>query len=233
MKYLFLFCIFICNYFHSIQADSVVCIHGFIRSYRCMIPMGNALENEGFHVFLWDYPSRQNTIEGHAATLVHILQDIAKKYPGEPIHFVTHSLGGVIAKTAVNHPACPEEAKQGRAVLLAPPMQGSSLARAIRHIHPIRWIFGRNAGHQLMTYDAEDMNRLGQFPTTMHVMIVSGSRGSRFFFSTPNDGKVSIEETWIESMDMHQTIHAAHSWIMTSAESIELTRAFLVTEFTD
>lgn len=231
MKYLLLFFTILFTWSASLQADSVVCIHGFIRSYRCMLPMGNALEDAGFHVFLWDYPTRQNTIEGHANNLVSILKEIAKKYPGEPIHFVSHSMGGLVAKTAVNHPECPQEATQGKAVLLAPPMQGSSLARALHNVYPIRWIFGRNAGYQLQTYGPQEMAQLGHFPHTMGVMVISGAKGSRFFFKSPNDGKVSVEETRVEAVDFHHVvIYASHSWIMTSSESIELTRDFLMTE---
>jgi pimeloyl-ACP methyl ester carboxylesterase len=211
-----------------LKADSVVCIHGFIRSYRSMIPMGNALEKEGLNVYLWDYQSRSLTIEEHAANLVQVLKAIAVERPGESIHFVTHSLGGVITKTALNHPECPYEAKKGRAVLLAPPMQGSSMARAVSHITPVRWVFGEKAGQQLMTFDNKDMSALGAFPPTVDVLVISGKKGRQIFFNEQNDGKVSIEETRLDTSHEHRVIHASHSWIMTSRESIQMTKAFLL-----
>ncbi|MBS0623460.1 MAG: alpha/beta fold hydrolase [Verrucomicrobia bacterium] len=207
---------------------SVVCIHGFIRSYRCMIPMGNMLDNEGFEVYLWDYQSRKNTIQGHAENLVKLLNTIAQQKPGQPIHFVTHSLGGIIIKTALNHPNCPEEARVGKAVLLAPPSQGSAVARSISHITPIRWFFGKKAGHQLLTYTSDDMENLGYFPEDMDVMVISGIKGNYLLFRTPNDGKVFLHETRLSTPHTHLILNVSHSWIMTSRESMDLTRKFLL-----
>jgi len=228
MKQLLLILVLIINYTY-LQANegSVVCIHGFIRSYKCMIPMGNTLENEGFDVYLWDYCSRRNTIEGHADHLVALLNVIAKNKPGQPIHFVTHSLGGLITKTALNHPNCPEEAKIGKAVLLAPPAQGSSLARSIGHLYPIKWVFGKKAGYQLITYTKEDMAALGEFPPQKNVLVIAGVKGSSMFFDTPNDGKVTLEETKLSTPHAHYVLYVNHTWIMTSRESIAITKKFL------
>ncbi len=214
--------------FVEASEGSVVCIHGFTRSYRCMLPMGNMLEAEGFDVYLWDYQSRKETIEGHAANLVHVLKKIAANKPGEPIHFVTHSVGGIITKVALNHPECPKEAKIGRAVLLAPPNQGSCAARALSHIIPVRFFFGNKTGKQLLTYSPEDMTRLGHFPGSISVMVISGMRGNRFLFHTPNDGKVSVNETLLSTPHEHRAIFASHSWIMTSRQSLAITKNFLI-----
>ncbi|MCH9608765.1 MAG: hypothetical protein S4CHLAM45_06770 [Chlamydiales bacterium] len=206
---------------------SVVCVHGFIRSYRSMIPMGNALKDEGFDVYLWDYPSRRETIEGHAANLVVLLNEIAAKNPGKPIHFVTHSLGGIITKTALNHPDCPMEAKVGRAVLLAPPSKGSCAARAFNKLPPVQCFFGEKAGRQLLTYSSKDMEELGGFPKSVDVLVVAGARGNRILFRRPNDGKVALHETPLETPHRHRIVFAAHNWIMTSRETIHMTKNFL------
>lgn len=216
--------------FSQVEAfeGSVVCVHGFIRSYRSMIPMGYALEHEGFEVYLWDYQSRKESIEGHAAHLVLVLQSIAKQHPGAPIHFVTHSLGGVITQAALNHPACPQEAKIGKAVLLAPPAQGSSLARSFSHLTPVRWFFGGKSGYQLLTYTPAHMHALGTFPSSVEVLVLSGTRGNHFFFMTPNDGKVTVDETRLPTPHTHRVFHVSHSWIMTSRECIFETKNFLL-----
>jgi hypothetical protein len=196
-----------------------------------MLPLANEVRDEGMHVYLWDYPSRVKTIEEHAACLVEVLNAIVKKNPAEPIHFVTHSLGGIIVRAALNHPDCPEEAKIGRAVLLAPPNRGAALARKLHGCPMMRWIFGKKAGRQLMTYSPEDMQNIGSFPSTMDVLVVAGDQGSRItrvWIEEPNDGKVTIEETRLNSVHTHKIIHASHSWIMTSRESIGLTKNFLL-----
>lgn len=216
-------------FINSLEAagGSVICIHGFTRSYRCMIPMGNMLDKEGFDVYLWDYQSRKETIQEHAANLVQILKKIAAEKPGEPIHFVTHSVGGIITKAALNHPECPEEAKIGKAVLLAPPSQGSCAARAISHFTPVRLFFGKKTGKQLLTYTQEEMNALGNFPESKRVLVLSGMRGNGFFRS-PNDGKVTVNETRLPTPHEHRSLFVSHSWIMTSRQSLAITKNFLL-----
>jgi pimeloyl-ACP methyl ester carboxylesterase len=160
-----------------------------------------------------------------------VLNAIAQQHPGEPINFVTHSLGGLIVRATVNHPKCPYEAKIGKAILLAPPNQGAALARRFQGCPMIRWIFGKKAGTQLLTYSAEDMSNLGQFPQTMQVMVIAGEKGTFFYRHwepVDNDGKVSVEETRLNSPHDHKVLRVGHSWIMTSRQSIALTKEFLL-----
>lgn len=213
------------------SGESVVCIHGFFRSYRCMMPIGNVLSNEGYSVFLVDYPSRRATIEEHASELIEILHTIAHNNPKKPIHFVSHSLGGVIVRAAVSHPNCPYEAKIGRAILLAPPNKGSCLARQFKHCPAINWLFGKKSGRQLLTYTEYEMQEFGRFPEAMQVMVLAGQKGTNFsrrWIHEPNDGKVTIEETRLDTPHDHYTLMVGHSWIMTSRESIEIIKRFIV-----
>ena len=211
------------------ESASVVCVHGFMRSYTCMIPIGNTLQDEGYKVYLWNYPTRKKTIEGHAENLVKILNYIANQRPGVPIHFVTHSLGGVIVRAAVNHSDCPTEAKMGKAVLLAPPNRGSRLARFFRHILPIKWVFGDRVGQQLLNYSSEDMEKVGEFPHSMNVMVVAGSKSSpisSLLLRSPNDGKVTVDETRLKGPHDHRVLYVGHSWIMKCRYTIEMTKEF-------
>jgi len=98
-------------------SEAVCCIHGFMRSSASMEPMAKAFRREGYQASSWGYPSREKSLEEHAESLVKELQERAKQSPGRPIHFVTHSFGGIILRAALNHDQCPEEAKIGRAVL--------------------------------------------------------------------------------------------------------------------
>ncbi len=68
--------------------------------------------------------------------LVGLLKEIAAEKRGEPIYFVTHSLGGIIVRAAVNHPECPKEVAFGKAVLLAPPNKRSLTCQAIQDFPP-------------------------------------------------------------------------------------------------
>lgn len=189
--------------------------------------MSNALRSEGFDVFLMDYQSRKKTIEQHAEDLVVILNKIAAEKPGQPIHFVSHSLGGVIVRVAAAHPNCPEEAKKGKAILLAPPNQGSSLARKFNHLKPVRFVFGKRAGAQLLDYSEDEMLDIGKFPDTMGVVVIAGGQGNYTIWDQPNDGKVSVQETRLDTPHVHIIHEASHRWIMTSRWTIHFTCEYL------
>jgi len=210
------------------NGQSVVCLHGFFRSYKCLIPMSNTLRGEGLDVYLWDYQSRKKTIEQHAEDLVLLLNKIAAEKPGVPIHFVTHSLGGVIVRVAVSHPDCPEEAKCGKAVLLAPPNQGSCFARKFHNIKPVRWVFGKRSGAQLLDYSCQEMLDIGKFPETVNVVVIAGAQGNRLLWKQPNDGKLSVNETLLDTPHTHITRYMSHRWIMSSRWTIHFTREFLI-----
>ena len=140
---------------------------------------------------------------------------------------MTHSLGGVITRAAVSHPDCPEEAKIGKAVLLAPPNQGSCLARKFQKVGPVRFFFGKRAGSQLLDYSPDEMLDIGKFPDTMHVVVIAGEQSSPLI-AEANDGKLSVNETYLDTPHTHITHQASHKWIMTSRWTICFTKEFLI-----
>ena len=105
----------------KLESQTVVLVHGFLRSKLNMSAVSHSLKKEGWQVVNWSYPSRKRRIEEHSDKLVLQLNKIAKQNPNQPISFVTHSMGGLIVRCALNHPDCPKEAKLGKAVLIAPP----------------------------------------------------------------------------------------------------------------
>jgi len=179
----------------QVRGDTVVAVHGFLTDWRSMRSIEHVFKNSNYPVLLWGYPSRKKFIEEHACDLVATLQEIARCCPGAPIHFVTHSIGALILRAALNIPCCPEEAKNGKAVLLAPPNQGSTLANRFKNIVPIKWIMGEKSGWQLSHYSAYDVAGLGEFPSSMNVLVIAGTLGNKFLFREPNDGYLRVEET--------------------------------------
>ena len=116
---------------HLYGAKQVVTLHGFLRSAWMMNKVAKTLREDGYEVHNWDYKSRRKRIDEHAVDLVSHLNEIAKGEPNVPIDFVTHSLGGIIVRAALNHPDCPNEAKVGKAVLMGPPNQGAQFGKSV------------------------------------------------------------------------------------------------------
>ena len=108
--------------------DVVVLVHGLGGSRLDMWPLGRRLKRLGFKVRNWSYRSFGQRIETHAGRLADELIAIDADMSSGKIHLVTHSMGGIIARTMfANHSID----NLGRVVMLAPPHQGSHVARKL------------------------------------------------------------------------------------------------------
>ena len=195
--------------------QSIVLLHGFMRTDWSMKRIEHFMADHGYRVDNHGYPSRDKPIEAHALDLIEKLNSITQKYPTRPIHFITHSMGALVVRCAINHPTCPDEAKIGKAVLFAPPNQGSAFGRSLNAFDLVRWAAGPYAGQQLL--DHQNFESLGEFPPTMKVLIIAGK----------HDGKVSIEETRLNGPHEHIVIPRGHSLIMYDRPAIRKALDFL------
>lgn len=71
-------------------------LHGMARTARSMRPVARALDARGFRVVNLDYPSRSGDIRALAQ---RVAEEVARIDSDEPMHFVTHSLGGVRSRS--------------------------------------------------------------------------------------------------------------------------------------
>ena len=189
-----------------------------------MYQVAKPVEKEGMNVVHWGYPSLEKKIVEHGADLVLMLQEMAAVNPGKPIHFLTHSMGGLVLRAALNDPECPEEAKIGVAVLLAPPNQGAYWARAMYWIELVKYIGGDQSARELMT--EPNFEHLGQFPEIMPVLVIAGNFSFNFLIPGPNDGSVAVSETYLTTSHEHVIIPEGHKGILFSNESARLAKEF-------
>lgn len=206
-------------------SDVVILIHGLIRTSNSMEKMADALTAEGYIVHNLNYPSRHQPIKT-LATIVRQQIDAVTK-DDDTIHFVTHSLGGIIVRTIQK-----EEPLEniGRVVMLSPPNQGSELVDTLGDTSAFGWVNGP-AGDQLGTDTNGFIAQLG--PVEFHLGVITGDRSINGINSCiipgDDDGKVSIESAKVEGMSAYKVIHATHPYIMKNNEAIELTIQFLNT----
>ena len=107
---------------------TVVLIHGLAGSRLDMWPISRRLKRLGYGVKNWSYRSLGNRIETHANRLVGDLAALDKSERGLPFHVVTHSMGGIITRLALANRSFEH---LHRIVMLAPPHQGSHVARKL------------------------------------------------------------------------------------------------------
>ncbi len=206
--------------------DCVVLLHGLARTAASMDAMQQALAEAGFETANIDYPSRHHTVEELAATVVPEGVESCRARQGvERIHFVTHSLGGILVRQFL---AGNELDELGRVVMLAPPNQGSAAVDELRHLPGFDWLNGP-AGRQLGKGENSVPLRLG--PADFELGIIAGSRTidpvTSAVLDNPDDGRVSVADTRLEGMRDFVVVEHSHAFIMRMREPIELTIRFL------
>jgi len=187
--------------------------------------MAASLEAAGFRVCNVAYPSRRHSIRDLAERFVGPAIERACPDPSEPVHFVTHSMGGILARQLAAS-GCVRSF--GRVVMLAPPNQGSEVVDRLGSWRLFKAINGP-AGTELGTSPASTPMRLG--PAPFELGIIAGNRSINWILSrlTPdeNDGKVSVARARLEGMRDFLVVPAAHPFVMRHPVVIEQTIHFL------
>jgi triacylglycerol lipase len=193
----------------------VVLLHGLGRSRFSMRLLARRLEREGFDTLLIGYPSTRFSLEELAARVRSEIDRICPE-DGAPLHFVTHSLGGIILRHIMRYSPLPGF---GRAVLLAPPNCGSAAADFLLRFKPARLFFGPVLS-QLVTDPRRGPLSLGSADFGPGVIAGSLSLMPLFtpLFRGPNDGLVSVESAKVEGMADFIVLPLCHPFIMRSRE---------------
>ncbi len=207
-------------------ADCVVLLHGLARTATSMSPMQRALAEEGFETANIDYPSRDHSVEELAELAIPEGLEACRSIEGvERIHFVTHSLGGILLRQYLSQNSI---AELGRVVMLGPPNQGSAAVDELRDWPGFDWLNGP-AGLQLGKGEQSVPLKLG--PATFELGVIAGNRTidpiTSAVLDNPDDGRVSVADTKLEGMTDFVEVEHSHAFMMRMHEPIRLTVRFL------
>lgn len=188
-----------------------------------MSGLQQALQRHDYSVANIGYPSTQYPIETLAPMAIEAgLEQCAG---AEKIHFVTHSMGGILLRYYLAQR--PIE-KLGRVVMLAPPNRGSEVVDHFKHIPGFNLINGP-AGQQLGTDPLSIPMQLGA--VGFELGVIAGNKSINPILSLvlpkPNDGKVSVASTQVQGMRDFYLAPSTHTFIMKNPRVIQLVIGFL------
>ncbi|MEE9447435.1 MAG: hypothetical protein V3V09_05720 [Arenicellales bacterium] len=203
----------------------VVILHGMGRTHHSMGKIQTHLEQAGYAVSNASYPSTTEPIE--TLTELAVGQGIkhCQQLNAPVIHFVTHSLGGILVRAYLQDHVLSE---LGKIIMLAPPNHGSEIVDVLKDYRVYHYAMGP-AGQALSTSNNSLPNQLK--PIQGEIGIIAGNYTSDPWFSPlipgEDDGKVSVESAKLDEMQDFWVIDSGHSFIMRNTQVIEQIVYFL------
>lgn len=196
--------------------ECVVLLHGLWRSENSMNKMAKSLEGAGYRVFNVPYESTHDPVGVLAERAV--ADGLAGCAGAQTIHFVTHSLGGILVREYLEHDNIEN---LGRVVMLGPPNQGSEAVDRYADWPAYEWFSGP-AGQQLGTGEESVPRALG--PVDFDLGVIAGNHTFNLILSQllpgKDDGKVTVEATRVEGMHDHLEMPVTHVFMMRNSQVI-------------
>lgn len=202
----------------AVSPRPLVLLHGLGRTPRSMWRLSREAQRRGWQVHNLGYPSRREPIRAHAERIGKQLAAIAAEQG--PLDVVTHSMGGIVLRTAVAD-GWIAPAQIHRVVMLAPPNGGSELADALSRTWWFPLVMGPSAV-ELRT--AADGIPAQLPPVSFPVGVIIGRRSwNPLFggaFTGTNDGKVSVARAAVAGMHDLRIVDRGHTFVMDAPEVV-------------
>lgn len=200
--------------------ETIILVHGIWMNGLDMGVMKHRLNRAGYDARQFSYHSLGYTPLENAVAL----NAFAKNIESPVIHFVAHSLGGLIVRHLFHD--YPDQ-KPGRVVTLGTPHRPSRAAEQLAKHAAGRVILGKSTRNGLLggVPDWKGTTELGSIAGDLRFgmgMFIPG-------IPAPNDGTVSVEETRCRGMKDHTVVHATHFGLLFSRDAEKAAETFLRT----
>jgi triacylglycerol lipase len=205
--------------------ECVVLLHGLGRTSYSMYHIEKAFKQQGFVVVNQGYPSRKDSI----ANLVHVVGDAVQQcqqQEAQKIHFVTHSMGGILVRQYFQQHQVPQAS---RLVMLGPANHGSEISSRYKNAWWYQITTGK-AGQELGIEQDSVPNQLKAI--SLEIGIIAGNKSIYPWFGSavpkPHDGKVSVASAKLTEMADFIEVPYSHTFMMNAAPVIAQIQHFLL-----
>ncbi|MBA3662208.1 MAG: alpha/beta fold hydrolase [Gammaproteobacteria bacterium] len=195
--------------------EIIVLIHGLMRSHRSMYRLESYLLKQGYETYSYHYPSTKYTISEHGVQFQSFIEGLLLANASKNLHFITHSLGGIIAREALSKLTPKKLNRCNSLIMLAPPNQGSLLAKLCLTITPFLSSFIKPLAELSCDHDAY-VHQVG-VPEQVKIGTIAG----RF------DAKVPPSATHMSRQNDFVIINSTHTFIMNHPKTRKVILNFL------
>jgi len=195
-----------------------------------MAPLRYRLERDfGFVAKPFSYPSMSAPMIDH----VKALREFAQAQACERLHFIGHSLGGIVVLKLLEATA---DLPPGRAVLLGSPLQGSHAARGLARWPIGKAMLGLTMRDEFLASGSRPQSQVSSrtWSGRRPVGVIAGSGGFGLgrlvaALDGENDGTVLVDETRLPGATDHLVLPVTHTGMLFSGEVARQAAEFLRT----
>ena len=195
--------------------ERVIYIHGLLLNGYFLYPLAKRIaEKNGTAGILYDYPTRRTSIRRHGENLAAFIEKEAQA--GGKIHFVTHSMGGLLLRFALRKLSGKTKKTIGRTVMIAPPNKGSEVADLVLE----KLFFAKQIVKCLPDLSSHPQSFANTFPepdADFEIGIIGGT----------HDRKVTESSTHLNTERDHLMLPYTHTAILFYRQTAEQTASFL------
>jgi len=195
----------------------IVLVHGLWNRGWYMTVMAKRLRAHGHDVEVFSYPTRSDSLDGHAGALHSFL---SKSKPDE-LHLVGHSMGGLVILNMLSRF---DDLPPGRVVLMGTPVQGSGVVKRLEKLPGQKLMFGKARENLLQGFQhtpTEHETGMIRGTRALGLGLIAGKHGE------PNDGSVTVSETELDGLKDSVELDVSHTEMLVSAEVVEQVEQFL------
>ena len=201
----------------------VILVHGLGRSAGMFVDLQNRLEGAGHQTFAVNYPSTRQSVKAHGNDLARLIANLEGI---SEVSFVTHSMGALVVREFLGRPSSQNLGITfNRLVMIAPPNQGSAIAREFKDVALYSWLTTQT-GQDLSPSKAQHL----PIPN-LEFGVIAGGRGNAVGFNPilegDDDGVVTVEETKLSGMKDFVIIDSPHGLIDNHELTMQAVLSFL------